>query len=90
MIYLLEPFSKTMLSQLQRGRAIELSKHERNICIPEDFKGSLAALCKRGLVKTKMMVVDGKEVLSVFITQAGKFLLDKEDSKKMGSMYNIM
>ena len=49
MIYLLEPFTKTMLAQLRRGRAIELSKTERNICVEDDFKGSLAGLCKRGL-----------------------------------------
>jgi hypothetical protein len=90
MIYLLERFTKTMLAQLQRGRAIELSKDERNICIEDDFKGSLAALCKRGFVSTKMIMLDGKEILSVFITQAGKFFLDKKDAKKMGSAYNII
>ena len=90
MIYLLEPFTKTMLAQLQRGRAIELSKTERNICVEDDFKGSLARLYKRGFVNTKMVVLDGKEILSVYITQAGKFFLDKQDAKKMGSLYNIM
>ena len=90
MIYLLEPFTKTMLAQLRKGRAIELSETERNICTPDDFKGSLTRLCKRGLVNTKVKVLDGKEILSVFITQAGKFFLDKEDAKKMGSVYNII
>ena len=91
MIYLLEPFTKTMLAQLQRGRAIELSKTGKNICVEDDFKGTLADLCRRGFVNTKMVVLDGKEILSVYITQAGKFLLDEyqEDTKKMGSAYNI-
>jgi hypothetical protein len=90
MLYLLEPFTKTMLAQLRRGRAIELSENERNVCVADDFKGSLQGLCKRGFVNTKMVVLDGKEILSVFITQAGKFFLDKEDAKKMGSVYNII
>jgi hypothetical protein len=90
MIYLLEPFTKTMLAQLRRGRDIELSKTERNICVTDDFKGSLEGLCKRGFVNTKMVMLDGKEILGVFITQAGKFFLDKEDAKKFGSAYNII
>jgi hypothetical protein len=89
MIYLLEPFTKTMLAQLRRGRAIELSESKRNMCFADDFKGSLQALCKRGLVNTKMVMLDGKQILGVFITQAGKIFLDKEDTKKLGSAYNI-
>lgn len=90
MIYLLEPFTKTMLAQLRRGRAIELSETERKICVADDFKGSLTSLCKRGFVNTKIVVEDGKEILSVFITQAGRIFLDKKDAKKMGSLYNII
>jgi hypothetical protein len=90
MIYLSQPFAKTMLAQLRRGRAIELSKTERNICVADDFKGSLAELYRRGFVNTKMVMLDGKEILSVYITQAGKFFLDQEDAKKLGSVYNII
>jgi hypothetical protein len=90
MIYLSEPFTKTMLAQLRRGRAIELSKTERNICVADDFKGSLAGLYRRGFVNTKMVMIDGNEILSVYITQAGKFFLDREDAKKLGSVYNII
>ena len=92
MIYLLKPFTKKMLAQLRRGRAIELSNTKRNICVADDFKGSLAELSRRGLVNTKMVMLDGKEILSVYITQAGKYFLDKyqEDSKKLGSVYNII
>ena len=91
MIYLLKP-SKTMLAQLRRGRAIELSETERNICIVDDFQGSLAGLYRRGFVNTKMVMLDGKEILSVYITQAGIHLLDRyeEDAKKFGSVYNII
>ena len=90
MIYLLRPFTKTMFAQLRRARAIELSKTERNICLADDFKESLAGLCRRGFVNTKMVMLDGKEILSVYITQAGNFFLDKEDAKKLGSVYNII
>ena len=79
-----------MLAQLRRGRAIELSKSDRNICVEDDFKGSLAGLYKHGFVNTKMVMLDGKEILSVFITQAGKYFLDKENAKKLGSVYNII
>ena len=81
-----------MLAQLRRGRAIELSKTERNICVADDFEGSLAELCRRGFVNTKIVMLDGKETLSVYITQAGKYFLDKyqEDAKKLGSVYNII
>ncbi len=72
MIYLFKPFTKTMLTQLQRGRTIELSKTERNICIADDFKGSLDGLYRRVLVNTKTVMLDGKEILSVYITTADK------------------
>ena len=80
-----------MLAQLRRGRAIELSTNERNICIEDDFKGSLAELFRRGLVSTKMVMLDGKETLGVYITQAGKIYLDThhEDAKKLRSEFNI-
>ena len=81
-----------MLAQLRRVRAIELSKTGGNICVADDFKGSLGELFKRGFLNTKMVVLDGKEILSISITQAGKFFLDKyqEDTKKLGSVYNII
>ena len=91
MIFLLKPFTKTMLTQLQRGRAIELSKTEKNVCVADDFKGSLSELCRRGYVNTKTVMLDGKEILNVYITQAGKFLLDKYQAKeeKLRNIYNI-
>jgi hypothetical protein len=90
MIYLLQPITKTMLTQLRKARAIELSTTERNICMVDDFKGSLAALYRRGFVGTRMVMRDGKEILSVYITQAGKIFLNQEDAKKLGNVYNII
>lgn len=90
MIYFLEPFTKTMLAQLQRVRDIELSEKERNICIPDDFKRSLAGLFRRGFVNTKTVTREGKEIPSIYITKAGRIFLDKEEAKKIGSAYNIV
>ncbi len=66
MLYLLNRFTKTMLAELQRGRAIELSKTEKTICFADDFKESFAGLCKRGYLNTKTVMVDGKETLVNF------------------------
>ena len=90
MIFLLRPHTKTMLAELRKARAIELSRTEKNICVADDFKGSLARLSRRGFVNTRMVMLDGKEILSVYITQAGKFFLDQQDAKKLGSVYNII
>ena len=77
-----------MLAQLLDGRAIELSGTDRNICFADDFKGSLAGLYRRGLVNTKMVVLNGKEVQSVFITREGIDFLNKyeQDKKKLKSL----
>lgn len=74
-----------MIAQLRSGRAIELSK-TKNICGTNDFKGSLAGLYRRGLVNTKMVMRDGKEIVSVFTTQAGISFLYRyeEDAKRLG------
>ena len=71
MLYLIRPLTKKMLKTLQRGRGIELSRTGRNICVPDDFKGSFQALNIRGLIDTKIVIIDGKETLSVFVTISG-------------------
>ena len=73
MIHLLEPFTKTMLAQLRRGRAIELSQSERSICFEDDFKGSLAGLCKRGFLDRKMVVLNGKKHLVYILLRQVNF-----------------
>jgi len=90
MKYLIKPLTKRMFAQLQKGRAIELSKTERNICYKNDFKGSLRGLYGRGFIDVKTAMLDGKEKLCVYITQSGISFLDRyeEDAKKWGSNYN--
>ena len=83
MKYLIKPLTKKMLAHLRKGRAIELSKSERNICNTNDFKGSLPELYNRGFVDVKRVMHDGKEILCVYITSSGISFLDRyeEDAK---------
>jgi hypothetical protein len=89
MKYLIKPLTKKMLAQLRNARAIELSG---NICVPDDFKGTLAGLYRRGFVNTKMTVIHGKEMLSVFITQEGINFLNKyeEDKQNLSNPANSL
>lgn len=75
-----------MLTNLQKARAIELSKNGRNICLADDLGSSLPGLYKRGLVNTKTVTLDGKEILCVYITNPGIDFLDryKIDANKLG------
>jgi hypothetical protein len=92
MKYLIKPLTKKMFAHLQKGRAIELSKTERNICSTNDFKGSLPELYNRGFVDIKKVMLDGKERLCVYITKSGISFLDgyEEDAKKFRSEYHEM
>ncbi len=81
MNYSIRPVTQKMLRQLQAGRAIELSENAINICFLKDFKGSLSGLYKRGLVNTKRVTVDGKEIVGVYITQAGIALLERYEEE---------
>ena len=92
MKYLIKPLTKKMLGQLQNARSIELSKTDRNICVPEDFKGTLAGLYRRGFVNTRKKVLNGKEIVSVYITEAGINFLEKYENEKVKikTPYNII
>ena len=80
-----------MLAHLRRGRAIELSKTERNICSTDDFKDTLPRLYRRGYIDIKIVTVDEQEILSVYITRAGIDFLDKyrEVENKPRSRFNL-
>jgi hypothetical protein len=91
MKYLVKPLTKKMLDHLRRGRTIELSETGKNVCSTDDFKGSLPGLYSRRFVNTQMVIVDGKEILSVYITQEGISFLNQyeEDARKLGNKYNV-
>ena len=90
MKYLIRPLTRKMITQMRNGRAIELSETGRNICDIDDYKGTLSGLYQRGFVNTKMVMVDGKEIMAVFITQQGLNFLARyeEDRIKLGVVNN--
>jgi hypothetical protein len=49
-------------------------------CFAEEMKSSLPGLYKRGLVETKMEIVNDKKLLCIYVTESGKkFLGDLEE-----------
>ena len=77
MEYLIKPLTKNMLASLQRARAIEVSGNGKRFCTSDDFKGSLSGLYKRGFVITRKVILDGKEIVGVFLTESGINFLNK-------------
>lgn len=72
-IYLKAP-TKKMLGNLKD--CLEKSSNNSKLpCLPEDMKSSLAGLYKRGLIETKMELVNHKKVLCIYVTESGKRLL---------------
>ncbi len=41
-------------------------------CLPEEMKSSLAGLYKRGLIGTKMQIVNNKKQLCIYVSDLGK------------------
>lgn len=75
------PLSEKMIKKL-RGCYEKQSSNENNPCMEEDLKGSLSALYKRGLVDTTLTNVNGKQLLGIIVTEAGKAYLKKLDNKE--------
>lgn len=75
------PLTKIMVEKL-RDCHDKLSLSNGHIpCLEEDLKGSLAALYKRGLVDTKIQDINGKRLLCIIVTEAGKNYLMNLDKK---------
>lgn len=50
---------------------------EQNIpCLPKHFSASLSGLYKRKFVDVRARLIDGREVMCVYITMPGKEYLD--------------
>ena len=71
----LRPPTKRMIEKLKECNEKELSSHEKIPCFPEEMKSSLAGLYKRGLIDTRMEIVNNKKQLCIYVTQSGKRLL---------------
>ena len=50
---------------------------EKEKCFAEEMKSSLPGLYKRGLVETKMEMVNDKKLLCIYVTETGKKFLEK-------------
>ncbi len=76
MKYLLKPLTNKMIEQLRAARAIELSEGERNVCVSKDFRHSMQSLYRRGLIDTKTLMVLGRRIMNVYVTDEGKSFLE--------------
>jgi hypothetical protein len=78
---LLRPPTKRMIEKLKECHEKELNSHEKIPCFPEEMKSSLAGLYKRGLIDTRMEIINNKKQLCIYVTESGKKLLkDLDDS----------
>lgn len=67
------PLTNNMVEHLRLAR-------QKDLCPQELFKGTLSGLYRRGLVSTRKVTVNGKEILAVFITSSGIDVLDEYDN----------
>ena len=75
-----KPPTKKMLEKLKD--CLEKNNHKISIpCLPNDLKSSLAGLYKRGLIETKMELVNEKKMLCLYVTPKGKKLLEEFEWK---------
>ena len=77
----LRPPTKRMIAKLKECHEKELNSDEKIPCFPEEMKSSLAGLYKRGLIDTRMEIVNNKKQLCIYVTGSGKkFLQELNDS----------
>jgi hypothetical protein len=75
------PPTKRMIAKLKECQEKELASNEKIPCLPEEMKSSLAGLYKRGLIETRMEVVNNKKQLCLYVSESGKnFLKQLENS----------
>lgn len=52
-------------------------KNNGKPCLAEEMKSSLSGLYKRGLIETKMEIINDKKLLCIYVSDVGKkFLLE--------------
>lgn len=51
-------------------------KHRQEPFFAEEMKSSLPGLYKRGLIETKMEIVNEKKILCIYVTELGKKFLE--------------
>ncbi len=71
----IRPLTKQMVSKLRECRDIENDRQQP--CLPKHFGASFPGLYKRKLVGVRNAVIDGKEMVVVYITAEGYTFLDE-------------
>lgn len=75
------PPTQRMIAKLKECYEKELASSEKIPCLPDEMKSSLAGLYKRGLIETRMEIVNNKKQLCLYVSEAGKnFLKQLENS----------
>lgn len=70
-----------MLEKLRKCREINLENDPNKHCTEQDLSGSLAGLYKRGFVNTRMVNINGKQLLTVYVTEKGVAFLNNKENK---------
>lgn len=73
----MRPPTRRMIEKLRECHEKELNSGLQIPCFPEEMKSSLAGLYKRGLINTRMEIIDNKKQLCIYVTDAGKDFLKK-------------
>lgn len=73
--------TEKMIEKLRKCREINLKNDPLHPCTENDLSGSLAGLYKRGFVNTKMVNLNGKQLLTVYVTESGIRFLESKESK---------
>ena len=77
----MRPPTKRMIEKLKECLEKELHSNEKIPCLPEEMKSSLAGLYRRGLIDTRMEIVNNKKQLCIYVTESGKrFIKELENS----------
>ncbi len=71
----IRPLTKQMVSKLRECRDMENENNQP--CLPKHFGASFPGLYKRKLVGVRNAIVDGKEMVVVYITAEGYVFLDE-------------
>lgn len=80
----MRPLTKKMIKQLQSARAKELSGKGNKIIKPDHFKGTLSGLYRRGMVKTRRIIHEGKPLETVYVTFLGIRYLERQKENQPG------
>lgn len=70
----LRPLTKLMVAKLRECR--EKESADQQPCLPKHFGASFPGLYKRKLVGVRNAIIDGKDMVVVYITAEGHAFLD--------------